>query len=97
MLQTLRRIIKEEAPEAKETIKYRMPTFTLNGNLMHFAAFKNHIGFYPTPTPIAVFSKELSEYKKSKGVIQFPINQPLPLPLIRKIAAFRVKENIRRI
>lgn len=93
VLHALRRVIKEEAPEAKETIKYRIPTFTLNGNLIHFAAFKNHIGFYPTPSPLEVFKKELSKYQTSKGAIQFPIDQPLPFPLIRKIVRFRVKEN----
>lgn len=93
-LQTFREIIKEEAPEAKETIKYRMPTFTLHGNLVHFAAFKNHIGFYPTPSSMIAFEKELSSYQTAKGSVQFPLSQPLPLPLIRKMVEFRVKEDL---
>jgi uncharacterized protein YdhG (YjbR/CyaY superfamily) len=93
LLQTIRKIIKEEAAEADESIKYRMPTFTLNGNLVHFAAFKDHIGFYPTPSPIRAFREELSKYQTSKGAIRFPIDQPLPIPLIRKIVRYRVKEN----
>ena len=74
-----------------------MPTFTLNGNLVHFVAFKNHIGFYPAPTGIEAFKQELAPYKGAKGSVQFPINQPLPLSLIRRIVKFRVKENAERI
>ena len=96
ILNELRQVIKEAAPEAEETINYQMPTFTLNGNLVHFAAFKNHIGFYPTPTGIEAFKKELSPYKGAKGSVQFPIDQPLPLPLIRRIVEYRVKENVER-
>jgi uncharacterized protein YdhG (YjbR/CyaY superfamily) len=96
ILNELRQVIKEAAPEAEETINYQMPTFTLNGNLVHFAAFKNHIGFYPTPTGIEAFNKELSPYKGAKGSVQFPIDQPLPLPLIRRIVEYRVKENVER-
>ncbi|HSB00275.1 MAG TPA: DUF1801 domain-containing protein [Anaerolineales bacterium] len=95
-LQTLRQMIKEIAPEAEEAIKYQMPTFVLHGNLVHFAAFKNHIGFYPTPSGTETFKKELSPYKTAKGSIQFPLDQPLPLPLIRRIVTFRVKENLER-
>jgi uncharacterized protein YdhG (YjbR/CyaY superfamily) len=95
-LQALRQAIREEAPDAQETIKYRMPTFTLHGNLVHFAAYKNHIGFYPTPSPIDVFRSELSVYKTSKGAIQFPLDQPLPLSLVRRIVAFRVQENLKK-
>lgn len=94
ILKTLRRTIQELAPEAEEAIKYRMPTYVLHGNLVHFAAFKNHIGFYPTPSGTEAFKKELAPYKTAKGSIQFPIDQPLPLPLIRKIVKFRVKENL---
>ena len=94
ILNQLRQTIKETAPEAEETISYQMPTFRLNGNLVHFAAFKNHIGFYPTPSGTAAFKKELAPYKGAKGSIRFPIDQPLPLPLIRKIVAYRVKENL---
>lgn len=96
ILETLRQAIKEEAPEAEETIKYRLPTFTLHGNLVHFGAFKNHIGFYPTPSPTEAFREELSAYKKAKGSIQFPIDEPLPLSLIRKMVEYRVKENLEK-
>lgn len=90
---TLRLRIKAAAPTAKETIKYQMPTFVLNGNLVHFAAYKKHIGFYPTPSGIEAFKQELSMYKGAKGSVQFPIDKPLPLKLITKIVKFRVKEN----
>jgi uncharacterized protein YdhG (YjbR/CyaY superfamily) len=96
ILNELRQAIKEVAPEAEETINYQIPTFTLHGNLVHFAALKNHIGFYPTPSGMEAFKKELSSYKSAKGSVQFPIDQPLPLPLIRKIVEYRVKENIER-
>ncbi|HET9913707.1 MAG TPA: DUF1801 domain-containing protein [Anaerolineales bacterium] len=96
ILNQLRQTIHEAAPEAEETISYQMPTFTLHGNLVHFAAFKNHIGFYPTPTGIEAFQQELAPYKGAKGSVQFPIDQPLPLPLIRKIVKYRVKENLER-
>jgi uncharacterized protein YdhG (YjbR/CyaY superfamily) len=96
ILYELRQTIREAAPDAEETINYQMPTFTLNGNLVHFAAFKNHIGFYPTPTGIDAFKKELSVYKGAKGSVQFPIDQPLPLALIRRIVEYRVKENRQR-
>ncbi|HMB21587.1 MAG: iron chaperone [Chloroflexota bacterium] len=95
-LQTLRQLIQELAPTAEEAIKYQMPTFVLNGNLVHFAAFKNHIGFYPTPSGTETFKQELSPYKTAKGSIQFPLAEPLPLPLIRKIVKFRVEENLER-
>src|SRR5215217_6884855 len=95
-LNELRQTIKETAPEAEETINYQMPTYALHGNLVYFAAFKNHIGFYPTPSGIEAFKKELSPYKVAKGSVQFPIDQPLPLPLIRKIVEYRVKENVER-
>jgi len=90
----LRAIINENAPGAEEKISYQMPTFYLNGNLVHFAAYKNHIGFYPTPSAIKFFSEELKEYKTSKGAIQFPIDEPLPYDLIKRIVEFRVKENL---
>lgn len=93
ILQELRRLIKETAPEAEEKISYGMPTFYLHGNLVHFAAHKNHIGFYPTPTGIEAFKDELSNYKGAKGSVQFPIDKPMPLDLIRKIVDFRVSEN----
>ena len=96
ILNELRQTIKEAAPEAEETINYQIPTFTLHGNLVHFAAFENHIGFYPTPSGMEAFKKELSSYKGAKGSVQFPIDQPLPLPLIRRIVEYRVKENMER-
>ncbi|MBK8550968.1 MAG: DUF1801 domain-containing protein [Ignavibacteria bacterium] len=94
ILAKIRDVIKKAAPEAEETIKYSIPTFTLNGNLVHFAAYKNHIGFYPAPSGIKAFKKELSAYKNSKGAVQFPLDKPLPLSLMSKIVKFRVKENI---
>jgi uncharacterized protein YdhG (YjbR/CyaY superfamily) len=93
ILKTLRKVINESAPNADEKISYGMPTFVLNGNLVHFAAFKNHIGFYPTPSGINTFKQELSEYKTSKGAVQFPIGKPIPYDLISKIVKFRVDEN----
>ena len=93
LLQTLRTVIKEVAPDATEKISYQMPTFDLYGNLVHFAAFKNHIGFYPAPSGIEKFKNELMMYKNAKGSVQFPINEPLPYELIRKIVKFRVIEN----
>lgn len=93
ILKSLRKVIRETAPEAGEKISYQMPTFTLNGNLVHFAAFKNHIGFYPAPSGIEAFKDKLAVYKTSKGAIQFPIGKPLPFDLIKEIVAFRVIEN----
>jgi uncharacterized protein YdhG (YjbR/CyaY superfamily) len=95
-LQEMRATIKETAPDAEEKISYQMPTFYLKGNLVHFAAFKNHIGFYPVPTGIEKFKKELSAYKTSKGAVQFPLENPLPVDLIRKIVKFRVAENMKK-
>jgi uncharacterized protein YdhG (YjbR/CyaY superfamily) len=92
-LQKLRAVIRETAPEATEKISYQMPTFYLHGNLVHFAAFKHHIGFYPAPSGIEAFQKDLAAYKGSKGAIQFPIDQPLPFDLIRRIVLYRVAEN----
>lgn len=92
-LHKIREIIRKAAPEAEETIAYQMPTYRLNGNLVHFAAFKNHTGFYPTPSGIAAFAKELSTYKGAKGSIQFPHDKPLPTDLIRQIVEHRVAEN----
>ena len=94
LLQQVRAAIREAAPEAEEAIKYAMPTFVLNGNLVHFAAFKHHIGFYPVPSGIEAFKKELSAYKGAKGSVQFPLDQPMPLELITKIVKFRVNENL---
>ena len=92
-LQQIRNIVKKLAPTAIETISYGMPTFKLNGkNLVHFAGYKNHIGFYPTPTPIEKFKKDLENYKTSKGAIQFPLENDLPIKLIEKIIKFRASQ-----
>lgn len=96
ILQKIRATIKKAAPDAIEKISYQMPTFFLNGNLVHFAAFKNHIGFYPVPTGIEKFKKELSVYKVGKGSVQFPLDQPIPYDLISKVVNFRVKENLEK-
>ncbi len=93
ILQKIRAIIKEAAPDASEKISYQMPTFFLNGNLVHFAAFKSHIGFYPVPSGIEKFQDELSQYKGGKGSVQFPLEETIPYDLIRKITLFRVEEN----
>jgi uncharacterized protein YdhG (YjbR/CyaY superfamily) len=93
LLFQMRETIQKAAPEAVEAICYRMPTYKLNGNLVHFAGYKNHIGFYPTPSAIEKFKHALTLYKTSKGAIQFPVDQPLPLALVRKIVLFRVKES----
>ncbi len=92
-LQRLRQLIRETVPEAVEAISYQMPTFKLGGkNLIHFAAFKNHIGVYPTPSGVEAFKEELSPYKNAKGSVQFPLNQPLPFNLIKRIVEYRVNE-----
>ena len=96
ILQRIRVIIHEAAPEAGETINYGIPTFTLNGNLVHFAAFKKHIGFYPTPSGIEKFKNELSVYEGAKGSVQFPLDQPIPYDLIREIVLFRVKVTLEK-
>ncbi len=93
-LQELRATIRKAAPDAEETISYKMPTFKLNGNLVYFAAFPNHIGFYPIPTGIEAFKKELAVYKQGKGSVQFPNDKPLPLKLVTRIVKFRAKENL---
>jgi uncharacterized protein YdhG (YjbR/CyaY superfamily) len=92
-LKDLKATIQRAAPEAEEKFSYGMPTFFLNGNLVHFAAFKTHIGFYPTPSGIEAFKQELSSYKGAKGSVQFPLAEPLPLKLIGRIVKFRVTEN----
>jgi uncharacterized protein YdhG (YjbR/CyaY superfamily) len=93
ILEKMRKVIREAAPRAEETISYGMPTFRLNGNLVHFAAHKNHIGFYPTPSAIVAFKTELASYKQSKGAVQFPLGEPVPYNLVKKIVEFRVKES----
>ncbi|MZP31033.1 hypothetical protein GTO91_15045 [Heliobacterium undosum] len=93
ILSRFRKVIKEAAPKAEEKISYRMPTFYLHGNLVHFAAHKHHIGFYPAPSGIEAFQEELSQYKSAKGSVQFPFEKPMPYELIREIVKFRVAEN----
>jgi len=93
-LEKLRQTICKAAPDATEKISYQMPTFYLDGNLVHFAAFKKHIGFYPAPSGISAFQDELMKYKTSKGAIQFPIDTAIPYTLVKKIVQFRVKENL---
>jgi len=96
ILGKIRKTIKTAAPEAEEAIKYQMPTFTLRGNLVHFAAFKKHIGLYPTPTATEKFRQELSVYEGGKGSVRFPLGKPIPYSLISRIVKFRVKENLER-
>jgi uncharacterized protein YdhG (YjbR/CyaY superfamily) len=96
ILTRLRLVIKKAAPDAEEAIKYGMPTFTFRGNLVHFAAYKNHIGFYPTPSVINHFSSELSSYKTSKGAIQFPIEKAIPLSIISRMVKFRLKQQMQK-
>ena len=93
-LKKLRTTIKRAAPQAQEAIKYRIPTFTLHGNLIHFAAYKNHIGLYPAPIAIAKFKKELSPYASAKGSARFPLDQPIPFDLVRRIVKFRVQHDL---
>lgn len=93
ILETMRQTIRNAAPQAVEAISYQIPTFKLNGNLVHFAAYKNHIGFYPTSSGAKAFKKELSQYKGAKGSVQFPIDEPIPYDLVKKIVRFRLKEN----
>ena len=93
ILEEVRLTIRRAAPDAIEAISYSIPTFKLNGNLVHFAAFKNHLGFYPTPSGIEEFEKELSVYEQGKGSVQFPIDKPMPLRLISKIVKYRINKS----
>lgn len=94
LLEQMRKTIRDIAPDAEEVMGYGIPTYKLHGkNLVHFAGFKSHIGFYPAPSGIAAFKKELKEYKQAKGSVQFPLDEPLPLATVKKIVWFRVKEN----
>ncbi|BCY17435.1 hypothetical protein hrd7_12840 [Leptolinea sp. HRD-7] len=95
-LREIRRVIHETAPEATEKISYQMPTFFLNGNLVHFAAFKNHIGFYPAPTGLDAFKDEIAQYPHSKGAVQFPFDRPIPFDLVKRIVVFRREENLKK-
>jgi len=97
ILQKLRATIKKAAPGSEEVISYNMPAFKLNAVLVYFAANKEHIGFYPTASPIVAFKKELVNYKTSKGAIQFPIDKPIPLKLIKDIVQYRVKEDLSKV
>jgi uncharacterized protein YdhG (YjbR/CyaY superfamily) len=94
LLEKVRETIQKAAPEAEETIKYAIPTFTFKGNLVHFAAYKNHIGFYPAPRGVDEFKTELSGYEGGKGTVHFSFDKPLPLALIKKMVKFRVKKNL---
>ena len=96
ILLKVRATIRNSVPEAEEAISYGIPTFKLKGNLVHFAGYKNHIGFYPGAAGIETFKEELSEYKLSRGTVQFPIDKPIPFDLITKIVDFRVKQNLRQ-
>jgi uncharacterized protein YdhG (YjbR/CyaY superfamily) len=93
-MQQIRAIILQSAPDCEETISYAMPAYKYYGILIYFAAYKNHIGFYATPTGHAKFEKQLSKYKQGKGSVQFPLNEPMPLKLIEKIVIYRIKENL---
>jgi uncharacterized protein YdhG (YjbR/CyaY superfamily) len=96
ILEELRATIRRAAPDATEKLSYRIPTFYYLGNLVHYAAFKHHIGFYPTPSGIEAFREELARYAGAKGSVQFPLDQPLPLDLVARIVRFRVEENARK-
>lgn len=96
ILEKIRATIRKAAPDAEEAIKYQLPTFTLKGNLVHFGAFTNHIGFYPAPSGIEEFKKELERYQGGKGTIRFPLDEPIPFGLISRIVKFRVKNNLER-
>ncbi len=96
ILEELRQAIRESAPEAEEVISYQMPAFKLDGMLVWFAAFKNHIGFYPKTSAIEAFTEELSDYEVSKGTVRFPLDKPIPFDLVKKIVKYRVKENLTR-
>lgn len=96
ILQKVRLTIHEAAPQAQEAISYQMPTFKLHGNLVHFAAYAHHVGFYPASSGIERFARELSRFKTSRGTIQFPLDSPIPNELIARITRFRVEENLAR-
>ena len=96
-LKSIREFINNNFPEVSEAMSYGMPTFRLNGNLVHFAGYKNHLGFYPGSSGVANFLNKLTQYKTSKGAIQFPIDEPIPFELIKEIIEFRVKENLSKV
>lgn len=97
LLEQIRATIKHAAPDAQEAIKYQIPTFVLHGNLVSFAGYKNHIGFYPVPTGMEAFKDELAPYVAGKGTARFPLDQPIPFDLISRITAFRVQENLDKV
>ena len=94
ILEELRQAIRDSAPNAEEAISYQIPTFKLKGNLVHFGAFKNHIGFYPRISAIEAFREELSDYEVTKGTVKFPLDRPIPFDLIKKMVKYRVKEDL---
>ena len=96
LLEKVRKTIREAAPDAEEAIKYQIPTFVLKGNLVHFAAFKNHIGFYPAPQGMEEFKEELAPYEGGKGTARFPLDQPIPYDLIGRIVKFRARMNLEK-
>jgi len=96
ILKKIRTTVRAAAPDAEEKISYQMPTFYLNGNLIHFAGYKTHIGIYPTPSGTAAFKKEISRYQGGKGSIRLPIDEPMPYDLIKRIVKFRVAENLKK-
>ena len=96
ILQEIRATVRAAAPDAEEKISYQMPTFYLKGNLVHFAAFKNHIGFYPTPSGVEAFKEEIARYQGAKGSIRFPLDEPMPLDLITRIVKMRAAENLKK-
>lgn len=96
ILQKIRMTIRKVAPKAEEAIKYQIPTFVLDGNLVHFAAYKNHIGLYPAPRTIDHFKKELADYEGGKGTVQFPLDKPIPYDLIRRMVKYLVSKNLER-
>ena len=96
ILSKIRSTIKKAAPKAEEAISYQIPTFRLNGNLIHFAAYKNHIGLYPAPRAVEKFKKELARYGAGKGTLRFPLDEPIPYDLITKIVEFRAKQNLEK-
>ena len=95
-LEQIRKTVRKAAPDAEEAISYQIPTFTLHGNLVHFAAFKEHIGFYPAPRGNEQFRQELSAYEGGKGTVRFPLDKPIPFDLITKMVKFRVEEDVKR-
>jgi uncharacterized protein YdhG (YjbR/CyaY superfamily) len=95
-LKEIRQVIKSTIPEARETIKYGIPTFELLGNVVHFGGYKGHIGFYPAPSGIEHFKEEITPYLASKGTLQFPLDKPMPLELVRRITEFRMQENLEK-